>query len=733
MRLEKGEEDPDSIINQLFRRAHTLKGAAFMVHQEDVGRIAHSLEDCLSWLKKEDKTPSTDTIDKMLDAVRTLKLLLKALEGGSVHPSKDELEKVLQDLKQVVSQKHSSAPTADQKRARKLRKTNIPERENSIETVQKALKSEASDTTKLTPPRPEKETMRVKIENLDALMNISGEFIIHRFKLNNLLELIKSANSEFNQLYFLLNRCNNIAEEPLIKDRLKELPGGTELMEILKSMGGRYIRELLQTIYDEFSRMLLNINNLSRRLSSEVTEVRLLPASVIFDELKLFIRDLSRSSNRSVNFITEGGDTQVDIYILNEMSDILLHLIRNSIDHGIEAPHIRRRRGKPEDGTVILRLRRIGNQIEVTCEDDGAGINISQIRKEAVRQGFFTKLQVMQMDDQEALNRIIMEPGFSTSRKITDLSGSGFGLDTVKAWVDRMKGDIRVDTVRGRYTRITIKVPLSVSTLSGLLVKCSHQRFVIPMNLVVETLQISRDDVFLRESRHYLKRGNTFVPLIHLADILELPKLFSPGRKTMGVVVYYHNRRIAIGVDDLIGTQEIAVKNLGDHLKKVNCISSCTVLSDGAPVLILEVPDLIRKAYRVPISRPIYEPDSKEQLPVLVVDDSTTSRILEKSILEAEGFDVHVATSGEDAIPLLRQNRYSSMIFNIDLPGIDGIELLKKARSTGVNTQVPIIMISSKEDKETIRKCYENGAIGYIVKSRFNQQEFVKMVKSFSS
>ena len=742
--LEKGESDTTEVIHRLFRRAHTLKGSAFLVGEQAIGRISHSMEDCLSFLEKSGTAVDSAGVDALLGAVSTVKDLLENVGRPAGEDRDEKVAGTLKSLEEMMPHKVTMGKSEQERRQaerrqaerRKPKRVSHSVRKNLGEHIIRMLADEQEAQKKdqppaATTPSPGDERMRVRVQHLDNLMNISGEFMIQRINLENVRNRIKRIQKDFNNIYFKLNRCANITQEPMISDRLKSLPEGKELLDLLFSIPALNLRREIQTAFDEVSVQELLGNNLISRLSTEVAQIRLLPAETIFERFELMVRELSRSLNKKVSLETHGGGTRVDRRILSELMDVLIHLIRNSIDHGIEPPHIRKKRGKPEEGHITLVLRRVGNSLEVVCEDDGAGINMALVRKEAVRRGLFTRTEARNMDEQELLHRAIMEPGFSTSRKVTDVSGRGFGMDAVKARVEKLKGDIHVDTVLNRMTRVILKVPMSVSTMDGLMVYCSNQRFIFPMNLVKETLRVSRQDLLRRDTGHYIKRGRRLIHLVHLADILGLPKVFTPGRAVLAVLVGYRDRLFAIGVDEFMGSKNVVVKTLGDHLKKVDCISGCTVIADGVPVLILEVPDIIRRTYTATVTRPIFqEEEEKEKLPVLVVDDSVTSRILEKSILEAEGFEVNAAASGEEGLNFINNNRYAAMVFDIDMPGISGVDLIGEAHKVEKNQNTPVVIVSSRDDEETIRQVYEAGARGYMNKSRFNHQQFVSMVKS---
>ncbi len=714
-----------------------MKGSAFLVGEQAIGRIAHSLEDCLSNIRETGRKVDSASVDAMLEAVNAIKTFL----GISPPAKSDGEEKALAIVDKLHQLFPRDFPYQGASIERRVGERRAGERRNEKkyltpvmdEPSVRAEVSEARDEQEASLPQAgaDDETMKVRVYRLDNLVNISGEFMIQQINLETIRKRIRQIQKGFNGIYYKLNRCVNISQEPIIIERLKSIPEGRELLDLLYSIPALNMRRDIQWTFDEISAQELAGNNLTNRLSSEVTQIRLLPAETMFDRIELMVREFSRTLNKKVNLETHGGGIWIDRRILSELMEVLIHLIHNAMDHGIEPPHIRKKRKKTPEGLITLVIRRVGNSLEVVCEDDGAGINMALVRKEAIRRGFFTRAQVDGMEEEELLHRAIMEPGFSTSRKVTEISGRGIGLDTVKARVEKLKGVIHVDTQLGRMTRVVLKVPMSVSTMDGLMVNCSNQRFIFPLNLVKETLRLSRTEILRRDNHHYIKKGRRLIHLVHLADILGLPKEFTPGHTVLSVLVGYRDRLFAIGIDEFMGVQNVVVKSLGDHLKKVDCISGCTIIGDGVPVLILEVPDLIRRTYTATVTRPIFrEKEDRTKLPVLVVDDSVTSRILEKSILEAEGFEVHAVASGEEGLGSISRRRYGVMVFDIDMPGISGVELIGEAQKMEKNQDTPVVIVSSRDDEEIIRQIYEAGARGYMNKGRFSHQQFVSMIKS---
>ncbi|MGZ5979652.1 MAG: response regulator [Isosphaeraceae bacterium] len=461
-------------------------------------------------------------------------------------------------------------------------------------------------------------------------------------------------------------------------------------------------------------------------LDDAVRRLRMLPFAEACQGLDRLVRDLARASGKEVVLLVEGGQVELDRSILEGLRDPLYHLVRNAVDHGIETPDQRQAAGKLAQGRITLAAALRGTQVEVVVADDGRGLDLEAVRQQVRQQG------LGEPPDERDLASCIFLPGFSTASLITRVSGRGVGLDVVKSQVELLHGTIDLSFTAGQGTWFALAVPLTLTTLRALLVEAGEQTFAWASTNVQRLVRIGPDDIRMVGGREMLVNGKSLLPMASLAETLGLPATTAAGAggKRPGLIVAAAERRMVFVVDELIAEQEIVVKGLGDRIRRVRNFSGATILPSGRIALVLNAAALIRAAMSRSVGpTPAPVPAMTGSLArkrLLVVDDSVTTRSLEKSILEAAGYEVVTAADGEAGWKLLQERDVDLVITDIEMPRMDGFELTEAIRRSKRSHELPVILISARSSDRDKARGIEVGADAYIVKSTFDQKELLE-------
>jgi len=490
--------------------------------------------------------------------------------------------------------------------------------------------------------------------------------------------------------------------------------------------------ERLTAVLDQDGRRLAYLDQVARQLDAEVRRVRMLPFAEACQGLERAVRDLAQAGGKQVELVVEGGRVELDRSVLEGLKDPLNHLVRNAVDHGIEPPERRRAAGKLPAGRVTVAAELRGSQVEVVVADDGAGLDLDAVRAVARQRG------LADLPDGRDLAHLIFLPGFSTAPIITDVSGRGVGLDVVKQRVEQLHGTIELSSETGRGTRFTLAVPLTLTTIRAVLVVAGGQAFAFPTTNVRKLILVDLDDVRRAGGREVLVTEGEGAPLLvaALAEALGLavPKLVgapAPGRRP-ALVVAAGERRMAFVVDELMTEQEVMVKGLGARIRRVRNVSGGTILPSGRVALVLNVAQLVRSALgRAPgatlaPAAPAAVPAAAKRL--LVVDDSITTRTLEKSLLEAAGYQVATAVDGADAWRLLQEQGADLVLSDVEMPGMDGLELTEAIRASPRFADLPVVLLTARASAHDKARGVAVGADAYLVKDEFDQKAMLETV-----
>ena len=660
-------------LNELLRSAHTLKGSANMVDLVELAGVAHRLEDLLKNLQSGEQEFSSDLVDVLLVATDAIEALMaQAQSSGGISVNVDTVVKALESGALDAAQDEANAPDYQG-----------TERRTSV---------------------------RASVERLDQLVNRMGEILLSQ----------KAMTARQAQMTTLLQELDSSM-------------GGLQASDdgSLQSLRGNMV-----ALINDFERDRLQLGYQAEDVYQRTMELRLLPLATITDEFERSLRNLARNLKKEVNFTVKGQEVELDRNMLDAVKPILLHVLNNAIDHGIEEPETRVRLGKLKAGQISLEARYEGSFVQITIRDDGQGLNPEKIRETAIKRGVLSADDAAAMSD-EAVIYLVFEPGFSTREFITDVSGRGVGLDVVKSNLDQIKGNLTLHSEVGSGTELLLRLPLSMAIFTGLLVECCGETYVFPQHYVAEVLRISPRDVLEEMGREVIRLRETSIPLSSLSRLLEVDASTRVSERLTVLVLSFREQSMALLVDRTLGLQDVVVKDLGCQLKSLDYFSGSTILGDGNPALILSVADLFaanQGRQKLQLLQ-AYEKEQQKALRgrVLVVDDSITTRTMEKNILEANDYEVVIAVSGFDALEKLETGRFDLMVSDVEMPGMTGFELTKKVRQREDSRDMPVIIVSSLASDEDRRQGMEAGAQAYIVKGNFQQGTLLETVETLIS
>jgi two-component system chemotaxis sensor kinase CheA len=663
------------LVHELLRNAHTIKGSAMMVGLEQIGEVAHHMESLFTEVESGSRELVPGCIDVMLLATDTIEELLARVVAGD--ESKVDIDAVVEGLKngELAKVPVGVAP--------------------------------AKPVVEIGTER--RKTVRASVERLDVLVNQLGELLIARQGFDDKIRRIRRFNRQFEEFMTGLRKANNYS-------MAKDLLDGYTRLAI----------ELEQNTFE--------LGYQAEELHGSAMQLRMMPLSSITEDLVRMTRDLAREQGKSASLEVEGETLELDRMMLDEIKPMLMHMVRNAIDHGIETIEERVAGGKPDHSLIRLTARYEGGRAQLVLSDDGRGIDPHGVRKAAVDKNILSQGEAESMSDEEAVY-LILRPGFSTRTFVTDVSGRGVGMDVVKTNIDRIKGNLLINSVPGQGTAMQLTFPLSMAVITSLLVESSGERYAIPLNYVSEVLRLNDADILHELGREVVRVHGEAIPLFSLAGLLGSGSSDRvEGRRISAVILHFRNRKIACLVARIIGEQDMVVKNMGRQLKSVEFFSGATILGDGFPALILSVPDLFDSGLdqgktRLKEEIRSYE-DAQRKGSILVVDDSITTRTMEKNILEAHGYQVTIAVSGSDALSILDVQSFDLMVSDVEMPGMTGFELTSKVRQREETKAMPVIICTSLATDEHKRLGMEVGAQAYIVKGNFDQGTLLDTVAS---
>ena len=747
--LENTPEDLE-LLNGIFRVAHTVKGASSFLNFDVLTHLTHHMEDVLNKARHGDLIITPDIMDVVLESIDLMKALLNIIRdtsadagidvsacvarldkvsGGDgkvphveaaapvevveevvdVEPEEDDLDydnmsgdEIELEIERLLNERQ------DQDKARRAEKIaageSVPDAPPSPveESAPEPTPAPTSAPEPVAPPPPPpvvpaevakeeapkaaapakrapaavEQTIRVDVKRLDHLMNLIGELVLAKNR------LIK------------------------INDDVEERYEGEEFLE-------------------ELNQVVSIVSLVTTDLQIAVMKTRMLPIGKVFNKFPRMIRDLTRELNKKIELEISGEETELDKSIVEEIGDPLVHIIRNSCDHGVEMPDVRAAAGKSETGTIKLKAYNEGNAIVIQIDDDGKGLDTTMLKTKSLDKGIITQKEFDNMSEKEAF-ALIFKPGFSTAASVTNVSGRGVGMDVVKTNIEKLNGIIDIDSELGQGTSIKLKIPLTLAIIQALLVGVQEEYYAIPLASVLETVRISQDEIYTVESRSVMRLREEVLSLVHIGDIFEVNRIMDGGEHAYVVVLGLGAQKLGLIVDSLVGQEEIVIKSMGDYLKGIEGIAGATIRGDGGVTLIVDVVALMHMAKGVKasvsaqseVAQISHEKTKASDYKVMIVDDSKTDRMIMRKSLEPMGISLVEASDGQEALNILKagEHNFDAMLVDIEMPRMDGYSLATEIKKYNKYKNLPLIAVTSRTGKSDRMRGVESGMVEYITK-----------------
>jgi two-component system chemotaxis sensor kinase CheA len=665
LELEKGTGG-EALVSRLLRLAHTLKGAARVVKQREIADLAHGIEDALEPFRQGEPLSSRAPIDLVLAKLDAVNALLSVL-----------------DEPQKAKAPEQAVTTASAEGSRQVKAPNE-------EIVR---------------------TMRADISEVDALMDGIAEAHVSLSSLGRNLGGFERVD---HVIELLSEQLGMLRSEPVA------FATTTRSLSILEEL-----RNLLSTLRANLSVSVEQTDRELRQARAGAELLRLVPASALFNVLERTARDAAQSLGKKVRFETRGGDVRLDGHVISVMQNALVQAVRNAVAHGIELPADRKAASKTEEGAITVDVTRHGGKITFTCRDDGRGVDIEAVRQLARRKAD-DAVEHGKLDD-EAVLALLMHGGISTSSAVTEVSGRGVGLDVVRESVGRLGGEVAMRTASGQGTTIEISVAASLTSFDALFVEADRHTALLPLDVVRKTMRVSAAEVTRTGDGESINLDGKVIPFTSLSRSLRRTSEDAQARAMWTtIVVESRGSLAAVGVDRLLGTENVVLRALPRLVPAAPIIAGTSLDAEGTPQLVLDPAALVASAKQ---RRSYVVAEGRTRLPILVVDDSLTTRMLEQSILESAGYEVDVASSGEEGLEKARKRRYGLLLVDVEMPGMDGFEVIKEVRADALLKTMPAILVTSRNSPQDFQRGKEVGANAHIVKGNFDQTDFLKRIQ----
>lgn len=672
LKLEK--EVDQNEVNLLFRKAHSLKGAARSVNSKSIEAICQKIEDIFDRWRKNTSDISPVYFD-------------------CIHNSLELIEEIVQNPEKSYAEE--------------------------VESLIANLSDESGvDSSPSLPNLPIQngKSLSFSITDIDELFYEAEELL-----------LIKQ-NQE--TLHADLVALETIIQQT-VNEQMKDI--GLVKNEKLSSLGSiRQINSSAKKLSKKLERDIYQTTTLINQLLESSKKLLLQPFNFLSERFPQMMRSLARSLGKKVDFQIEGEDIQVDKRILETIKDSLIHLLRNAVDHGIELPEIRKQLGKKEEGLIQLSIELSYGKIIISIKDDGQGLDFETLKRKAVAENLISEERADKIQEKELLN-LIYEPGVTTSKIISEISGRGLGMSIVKSNLEQVNGKIDVINTPGKGVEFRLSIPANISTSRGLLVRLEKLLFFIPINQVSQATRINANEVISCEARPAVKIGGNIRPFIPMGTILGCiqENLLEEQKSFPAIIFVQNNEGYVISVDEIICEQEMLIKPLGHQLANLQAFSGAALIGNNQIVPILNLRNIIASGTYKIVSKSSPRLDEKEEnkRKILLAEDSITSQALLQSILESAGYEVITANDGLDAMLKLRSENCDLLVSDVDMPGMNGFELTEKVKQSDRMKNMPVVLITARASKEDREHGIEVGADAYFVKSNFDQTGLLQVIE----
>ncbi|PLP96667.1 hybrid sensor histidine kinase/response regulator [Cupriavidus pauculus] len=728
------ERDPTtaSQLEACMRAAHSLKGAARIVGLDGGVRVAHVMEDCLVAAQRGGIVLAPVHIDALLQGTDLLQRIGHPPGGNLNWPELDgraEIDAWIARMSRLLDGDDALPPAETAFAPAPL--TEDPTVERDAEPV--------TEPNRATPQEPalepafggdaQERMLRVSADRLDRLLAMAGEAMVESHWLRPFGGAMQQARRQQMRALQAIDGVQALLNTP--EGSVPRMRAAlAEVRQLLEDGHG----QLSQRV-DEFDQYDHRASRLSRRIYDTALSCRMRPLSDGMTGFSRMVRDLGRALGKHVHLVLSGEQTQVDRDILEQLDAPLAHLLRNAVDHGIEPPDVRRAAGKPEEGRITLMARHNAGRLMIEIFDDGAGVDLDALRAAIVRRGLAQAETAARLSQAEMLEFLLL-PGFSLRETVSEVSGRGVGLDAVQDMVRAVRGSLKLSQQQGSGLHFHLELPLTLSVVRGLLVEISGEAYAFPLGLVHRAVAVPRDAIEQTEQHQHFRHEGRPVGLVSAAQILQRPEQPREGDTTPVVVIGEQERVYGIAVDRLLGERMLVVQPLAQALGKIKDIAAGSLTDDGTPVLIFDVEDMLRSVEKLVSEGRIErvrhggaEVAAVRRKRVLVVDDSLTVRELERKLLAGRGYEVSVAVDGMDGWNVLRAEAFDLVITDVDMPRLDGIELVTRIRGDARLTQLPVMIVSYKDREQDRERGMQAGADYYLAKGSFHDTALLDAVR----
>ncbi|EQL75957.1 chemotaxis protein A [Helicobacter pylori GC26] len=758
--LEHNPEDLD-LLNRIFRVAHTIKGSSSFLNLNILTHLTHNMEDVLNRARKGEIKITPDIMDVVLRSIDLMKTLLVTIRdtGSDTNNGKEnEIEEAVKQLQAITSQNLEGAKEGTKEAPKEEAKKEVKEEIKEENRENKAKAPTAKNPTSDNPlaDEPDLDYTNMSAEEVEAeierLLNKRQEADKERRAQKKQeakpkqevatktetpkTETPKAPKTETKakaKADTEENKAPSIGVEQTVRVDVRRLDhlmnligelvlGKNRLIRIYGDVEERYDGE---KFLEELNQVVSSISAVTTDLQLAVMKTRMQPVGKVFNKFPRMVRDLSRELGKSIELIIEGEETELDKSIVEEIGDPLIHIIRNSCDHGIEPLEERRRLNKPETGRVQLSAYNEGNHIVIKISDDGKGLDPVMLKEKAVEKGVISERDAEGMSDREAFN-LIFKPGFSTAKVVSNVSGRGVGMDVVKTNIEKLNGIIEIDSEVGVGTTQKLKIPLTLAIIQALLVGVQEEYYAIPLSSVLETVRISQDEIYTVDGKSVLRLRDEVLSLVRLSDIFKVDAILESNSDVYVVIIGLADQKIGVIVDYLIGQEEVVIKSLGYYLKNTRGIAGATVRGDGKITLIVDVGAMMdmAKSIKVNITTLMNESEntksknSPSDYIVLAIDDSSTDRAIIRKCLKPLGITLLEASNGLEGLEMLKNGDKTpdAILVDIEMPKMDGYTFASEVRKYNKFKNLPLIAVTSRVTKTDRMRGVESGMTEYITK-----------------
>ncbi len=745
--LEKSLSPAQEIaaIENIYREAHTLKGASRAVDLSSIEKICQSMESVFAAWKRQSSSPSREAFDALHRTLDAIRETLASFAKKSARPEGPWLAELVHSLDalQEVHQSKTTGGTSDGVVANSDSSLDVgPTPGEPADFKNRATREIAFDAAK-SPDPAVPETVRISTSKLDSrllqaedMLAVKAMAVSHVVQLREITSSFEQWGKEWDKLAADVRIIRRESEAPMNADHAASRSGA--LLHFL-DWNVDYVRSLeskLNAAVAQAHQDRIGIGKRVDDLLEDSKKLLMLPFSTIADMFPKIVRDLCSDQAKQAELQIQGGDVAMDKRILEEMKDAMIHILRNCVDHGVEKPQERTRLGKPTRAAITIAVRQLnGSKVEILISDDGSGVNVENVKKSAVNRGILAQGDAQNMSDPDAA-ALIFHSGVSTSPMITEISGRGLGMAIVRAKAEKLGGNVTVESEQRIGTTLRITLPLTLATFRGIVVAAAGQMFVVPTTNIERVLRVKVSEIKSVENRETISVDGRAVSLARMEAVLELPPRTAAGDETTAkpvIVLNSGQHRIAFAVDEVLREEEVLVKPFRKPLERVRNVSGATVLGSGKAVPVLNVADLVKSARKHGIAPiVIVAPKQRAAAPskkVLVVEDSITSRMLLKGILETANYQVKTAVDGVEAFTALREERFDLVVSDVEMPRMNGVDLTAKIRADKDLAELPVVLVTALESRQERERGIDVGASAYIMKSSFDQSNLLEVVR----